>query len=70
MTEEEEKVEVVFTEPFKFAYGGRYVVEYEPSEEPVAVSARCAEVAIEIGAARELGAEGEKKAATKKAAKK
>jgi hypothetical protein len=55
----EEKVEVVFTEPFKYAYGGRYVVEYTPSDEPVAVSARCAEVAIELGVAREPGAEGE-----------
>jgi hypothetical protein len=78
MADTEEKVEVVFTRPFKYAYGGRYVVEYTPSDEPVAVSARCAEVAIELGAAREPGAEDEtgrgeddtKKAAPKKGAKK
>ena len=43
---------VIFTERFKHAADGINVKTYEPSETPVEVSERCAEVAIAAGVAK------------------
>jgi hypothetical protein len=48
---------VRFEEQFRFSPNGYDLVVYEPGEEPVDVSERCAEVALETGAAVEPATE-------------
>lgn len=39
--------EIIVLKEFKFAVGGVSVIEYRPSAEPVEVTDRCAEIALQ-----------------------